>query len=50
MNKFDIYKMIRNNELDEAYKATCRLYFVEGTIPEETYDKLMDAIWEAMNK
>ena len=47
MNKFDIYKMIKENKLDEAYKATCTLYFIEKTIPEETYDKLMDAIWEA---
>lgn len=47
MTKFDVYKMIRENKLNDAYKAACTLYFIEKTIPEETYDKLMDAIWEA---
>ena len=47
MNKFDIYKMIRAGKLDEAYEATCTLYFIDKTIPRETYEKLFSAIWEA---
>ena len=48
MNKFDIYKMIEEGKLKEASLATNTLY-VKGLMSEETYDKLMDAIFEAKN-
>lgn len=46
MTKNDIFKMIRNGEIKEAYKAATEIY-IEGRISEETYDKILTAIWEA---